>query len=99
MKIDIVPKLIILLSAAVIIICVLRYITCEPEEIITYASPVNSKISTDAELTKYVLDESLARKRSDDVKMNNTKAQDTSELEILVEDLSKQAENSRIDDP
>lgn len=99
MKLDIIiPKIIILLSVMVIGICLMRYVISKPEEIISNVNSVEGSSSV-SEGTRYVLDEKASPIETDETKMNNTDAQDTSELENLIENLSKQAEKNNIENP
>ena len=98
MKSNIIPIIIILISVAVIGGCAVRYVLYKPKEV-QYIFFHEKEMDTDVNATKYVLDEARPPKTEDNIEAKKTEAQDTSELERIVEELSIQADKSNIADP
>ncbi len=99
MKSNIIPIIIILVCIAVMGGCAVRYFFYVPKEEVQYIGSYEKELDTDANGTKYVMDEVSPPKKDETVEAKQTESQDTSELERIVEDLSKQAEKSNITDP
>ena len=99
MKSNILPVIIILVCAAVVGGCAVRYFFYKPEEKVQYISSYEKELDTDTIGTKYIMDEVSPPKKEENIEAKQTESQDTSELERIVEDLSKKAEKSNIVDP
>ncbi|WP_026667597.1 hypothetical protein [Butyrivibrio sp. AE2005] len=98
MKSNILPVIIILVCTAVVGGCAVRCFFYNSEEKVQYIGSYEKELDTNTSGTKYVMDE-VSPPKKEEIEAKQTEAQDTSELERIVEDLSKQAEKSNIVDP